>query len=142
MLREHQPAAPDQLQDDPNQRGCLLTHATSHVSAISASSAIVQPQTPSSSAASSRSLSVDFAARALRLRRLGVSRCWSVDRQSGAAYYLIHVELDRSALAAAGPIAVLPGMGAEVYVRARDRTALEFLVEPLVNATRRSMREH
>jgi len=64
------------------------------------------------------------------------------DRQSGAAYYLIHVELDRAALAAAGPIAVQPGMGAEVYVRALDRTALEFLVEPLVNAARRSMREH
>ena len=41
-----------------------------------------------------------------------------------------------------GPIAVQPGMGAEVYVRAHDRTALEFLVEPLVNAARRSMREH
>jgi HlyD family type I secretion membrane fusion protein len=53
------------------------------------------------------------------------------DRQSGAAYYLIHVELDPAALTAA-----------EVYVRARDRTALEFLVEPLVNATRRSLREH
>jgi HlyD family type I secretion membrane fusion protein len=64
------------------------------------------------------------------------------DRQSGAAYYLIHVELDPAALTAAGPVAVQPGMGAEVYVRARDRTALEFLVEPLVNATRRSLREH
>ena len=65
-----------------------------------------------------------------------------VDRQSSAAYYLIHVKLDRGALAGAGPIVVQPGMGAEVYVRTHDRTALEFLVEPLVNATRRSVREH
>jgi epimerase transport system membrane fusion protein len=64
------------------------------------------------------------------------------DRQSGAAYYLMHVELDRSALAEAGPIAIQPGMGAEVFVRTPDRSALEFLVEPLVNATRRSMRNH
>ena len=64
------------------------------------------------------------------------------DRQSGAAYYLMHVELDRTALAEAGSIAIQPGMGAEVFVRTLDRSALEFLVEPLVNATRRSMRNH
>jgi epimerase transport system membrane fusion protein len=64
------------------------------------------------------------------------------DRQTGAAYYLMHVELDRASLAKAGAVAVQPGMGAEVFVRTHDRTAIEFLIEPLLNAARRSLREH
>jgi hypothetical protein len=33
-------------------------------------------------------------------------------------------------------------MGAEVFVRTGDRTAIEFLLEPLRNAARRSLREY
>ena len=65
-----------------------------------------------------------------------------VDRHTGAPYFVVHVELDRDSLAQAGNIVVTPGMGAEVYVRTRDRTTLDFLLEPLVNAMRRSLREH
>jgi len=64
------------------------------------------------------------------------------DRQTGAAYYLIQVRLDRASLAHAGAVAIQPGMGAEVFVRTDDRTAIEFLLEPLWNASRRSLREH
>jgi epimerase transport system membrane fusion protein len=64
------------------------------------------------------------------------------DRQTGAAHYLIRIELDRASLARAGDVPVQPGMGAEVYVRTDDRTAIEFLLEPLLNAGRRSLREH
>jgi len=64
------------------------------------------------------------------------------DRQTGAAYYLIQVRLDRASLAHAGAVAIQPGMGAEVFVRTDDRTAIEFLLEPLWNAGRRSLREH
>jgi len=64
------------------------------------------------------------------------------DRQTGAPYYLLHVELDRASLAQAGPVEVQPGMGAEVFVRTHERSAMEFLLEPLVNAARRSLREH
>jgi HlyD family type I secretion membrane fusion protein len=64
------------------------------------------------------------------------------DRQTGAAYYLMHVELDRASLEKAGPIAIQPGMGAEVFVRTHDRTPIEFLLEPLLNAARRTLREH
>jgi HlyD family type I secretion membrane fusion protein len=65
-----------------------------------------------------------------------------IDRQSGAAFYLMHVELDRASLAKSGSVAVQPGMGAEIFVHTHDRTAIEFLLEPLVNAARRSLREH
>jgi HlyD family type I secretion membrane fusion protein len=64
------------------------------------------------------------------------------DRQTGASYFLMHVELDRASLAKAGAVAIQPGMGAEVFVRTHDRTAIEFLLEPLLNAARRSLREH
>jgi len=65
-----------------------------------------------------------------------------VDRHTGAPYFALHAELDRDSLAKAGDLVVSPGMGAEVFVRTRDRTTLDFLLEPLVNAMRRSLREH
>ncbi|WP_127996249.1 HlyD family type I secretion periplasmic adaptor subunit [Piscinibacter defluvii] len=65
-----------------------------------------------------------------------------VDRQTGAPYFVVHVELDRASLEHAGNPAVLPGMGAEVFVRTRERSAIDYLVEPLTNAMRRSMREY
>jgi multidrug efflux pump subunit AcrA (membrane-fusion protein) len=64
------------------------------------------------------------------------------DRHSGAPYFAVYVELDRDSLAKAGNVVASPGMGAEVFVRTRDRTTLDFLIEPLVNAMRRSLREH
>lgn len=65
-----------------------------------------------------------------------------IDRHTGAPYFTLHAELDRDSLARAGDLVVSPGMGAEVFVRTRDRTTLDFLLEPLVNAMRRSLREH
>jgi HlyD family type I secretion membrane fusion protein len=62
------------------------------------------------------------------------------DRATGATYYVMQVALDRASLERAGPVAVQPGMGAEVFVRTQARTALDFLLEPVVNAARRSMR--
>ena len=64
------------------------------------------------------------------------------DPHSGAPYFAIHVELDRDSLARSGNLHATPGMAAEVFVRTRDRTTLDFLTEPLVNAMRRSLREH
>lgn len=64
------------------------------------------------------------------------------DRHSGLPYFAVHVELDRESLSKAGNLVASPGMGAEVFIRTRDRTTLDFLLEPLVNAMRRSLREH
>lgn len=65
-----------------------------------------------------------------------------VDRHTGAPYFARHAEPDHDSLAKAGDLVVSPGMGAEVFVRTRERTTLDFLLEPLVNAMRRSLREH
>jgi multidrug efflux pump subunit AcrA (membrane-fusion protein) len=64
------------------------------------------------------------------------------DRQGGAPYYVVQVTLDAASLAAAGEVALQPGMAAEVFIRSRSGTALDFLVEPLLNAARRSLRQH
>lgn len=65
-----------------------------------------------------------------------------VDRHTGAPYFARHAEPDHDSLAKAGDLVVSPGMGAEVFARTRERTTLDFLLEPLVNAMRRSLREH
>lgn len=65
-----------------------------------------------------------------------------IDRQTGVPYFAVHVELDREALERAGHLAVMPGMGAEIFIRTRERTAFDYLAEPLVNAMRRSLREY
>jgi HlyD family type I secretion membrane fusion protein len=63
-------------------------------------------------------------------------------KDTGLPYYLVHVELDRQSLARAGEVALRPGMAAEVFVRTRERSALDYLLEPIVNAMRRSFREY
>jgi epimerase transport system membrane fusion protein len=65
-----------------------------------------------------------------------------VDAQTQVPYFLIHVELDALALKRAGEVSLQPGMGAEVYVRTRERTAFGYLMEPFVIAARRSFREY
>jgi len=77
----------------------------------------------------------------VRGRVVNVSADALTDRQTGAGYYLLRVALDRASLDSAG-LAIQPGMGAEVFVRGSERTALDYLLEPLLAATRRAYREH
>ncbi len=63
------------------------------------------------------------------------------DPQGGPPYFLIQVEVPASVAEAAG-VTLLPGMATEVFVTTSDRTALEFLLEPLLSGLRRSFREH
>lgn len=65
-----------------------------------------------------------------------------VDRASGRPYYTAHVDVDPKSLAEAGEgIKLSAGMPAEVYIRTRERTALDYLLEPVTDTLRRSMRE-
>jgi len=60
----------------------------------------------------------------------------------GLHYFAVQVEVSPDALERAQHGPLLPGMAAEVYIKTHERTALEFLVEPLTAAMRRSFREH
>jgi HlyD family type I secretion membrane fusion protein len=64
------------------------------------------------------------------------------DRQSGIPYYVTHIQLSPQSLHAAGDLALHPGMAAEVYIKTRERTALDYLVEPLTNSIRRAFRDY
>jgi len=65
-----------------------------------------------------------------------------VDPRSGAPYFSVQVEVSPEALAKAGQLALQPGMAAEVFIKTSDRSALDFLLDPLTSAMRRSFREH
>ncbi len=56
-------------------------------------------------------------------------------------FYLARIEVDRKALADAGDLHMYPGMPAEVYIRTHSRTALDYLLTPITNSMRRSLRE-
>ncbi|KAF0161998.1 MAG: HlyD family secretion protein [Rhodocyclaceae bacterium] len=66
------------------------------------------------------------------------------DSASAAAdkvYYLVHVEISRDSLKAVGDLTLLPGMPISAFIRTRDRSAIDYLFEPVTDILRRSMRE-
>jgi HlyD family type I secretion membrane fusion protein len=64
-----------------------------------------------------------------------------VDTQSGAPYYVVHVDVSAGALADAGNLRMQAGMPAEVYIRTDSRTAFDYIVAPVTAYLRRGMRE-
>ncbi|MGQ0656871.1 MAG: HlyD family type I secretion periplasmic adaptor subunit, partial [Chromatiales bacterium] len=63
------------------------------------------------------------------------------DEQTRAPYYLAHITVDKESLRAAGELRLLPGMPAEVFIKTQARTALDYLLEPVMGSLRRSLRE-
>jgi len=64
-----------------------------------------------------------------------------VDTQTGAPYYVVHVDVSAGALAAAGNLHMQAGMPAEVYIRTDSRTAFDYIFAPVTAYLRRGMRE-
>jgi HlyD family type I secretion membrane fusion protein len=63
-----------------------------------------------------------------------------VDQQSGAPYYIVHIDVPEKALVAAS-LRLQAGMPAEVFIRTDSRTALDYLLAPVTAYLRRAMRE-
>lgn len=68
------------------------------------------------------------------------------DNMTREAYYVVRLAIDPSSLkqaqASSGePVSLSPGMGAEVFMTTRARSALEYLFDPLLQGINRSMRE-
>jgi HlyD family type I secretion membrane fusion protein len=61
-----------------------------------------------------------------------------VDADSHAAYYSVHIEVDRGSL---HDLVMQAGMPAEVYIRTDSRTVLDYLLAPVTQSLRRAMRE-
>jgi membrane fusion protein, epimerase transport system len=64
-----------------------------------------------------------------------------VDPQTRAAHYVAQVEIDTDAVARAGAPELQAGMPAEVIIRGRERTPLEYLTQPVADVLRRGARE-
>lgn len=64
------------------------------------------------------------------------------DERTGLQYFLAKVEIDQDDLSASGDrLELIPGMPAEVFILTGERTALDYLVRPLVESVTRSFRE-
>jgi HlyD family type I secretion membrane fusion protein len=64
-----------------------------------------------------------------------------VDQQTGAPYYIVHIDVTEQALANAGNLKLQAGMPAEVYIRTDSRTAVDYLLAPVTAYLSRAMRE-
>ena len=63
-----------------------------------------------------------------------------VDQQTGAPYYIVHIDVPEKALADSN-LRLQAGMPAEVFIRTDSRTALDYLLAPVTSYLRRAMRE-
>jgi membrane fusion protein, type I secretion system len=64
-----------------------------------------------------------------------------IDDATRTPYYTAHVRIAPEALKAESHVTLYPGMPAEIFVRTRDRTTLDYLLEPVTNSLRRAGRE-
>lgn len=64
-----------------------------------------------------------------------------VDQATSQAYYVVHVAASDASLAANRQITPQAGMPAEVYLQGDERTALQYLLEPVLQVLRRAGRE-
>jgi HlyD family type I secretion membrane fusion protein len=64
-----------------------------------------------------------------------------VDRERGYSYYTAQVEADPQALERAGGMKLQAGMPAEVFVKGDERTALRYLIEPVLQSLQHAGRE-
>jgi HlyD family secretion protein len=63
------------------------------------------------------------------------------DQRTGESYFTARIRLKKESLAAAGKIEPYPGMPAEVYIVTGKRRAIDYVLSPIVDSTRRSFRE-
>jgi len=64
-----------------------------------------------------------------------------VDKADNSSYSIARVTVTPQALQEAGDLRLQAGMPAEVFVKTSSRTALQYLLDPIVGFTQRAMRE-
>lgn len=64
------------------------------------------------------------------------------DQRTGQPYYLARIALADGEVNLLAPLALQPGMPAEAMIKSRERTALEYLVQPLADTMARTWREN
>jgi len=61
--------------------------------------------------------------------------------KNGVPFYQVHIRPDSKSLKQAGIIGIQPGMAAEVFILTEGRSALDYLLAPITDTLRKSMRE-
>lgn len=61
--------------------------------------------------------------------------------KNGIPFYMVHIRPDRESMRQATTKALQPGMAAEVFILTEGRTTLDYLLSPVTDAMRRSLRE-
>jgi len=64
-----------------------------------------------------------------------------VDKEGNPPHYMVKIEPNQESLKKAGDLELQSGMAAEVYIKTRARTVLDYLLEPITLSLRRAMRE-
>jgi HlyD family secretion protein len=64
----------------------------------------------------------------------------SVDERTGAAWYVVDIEITPEEMAKLGGLKLVPGMPAEVFIQTRKRTLLAILTKPLMDQVYRAFR--
>ena len=64
-----------------------------------------------------------------------------VERTSGTPYYTVHVDVAPEELQKAGNLRLQAGMPVEVLIKTAERTALQYLLDPVTAFVGRSLRE-
>ena len=64
-----------------------------------------------------------------------------IDEVSKEAYYKVSIEIDRTSVAGELARRMVPGMPVDVIISTGERTALQYLFDPLLDAFAKSMRE-
>jgi HlyD family secretion protein len=70
-----------------------------------------------------------------------VSADLTQDQRSGASYYTVRVALKPEELAKLGANKVVPGMPVDVFIKTSGRTALSYLIKPLMDQAERALKE-
>ena len=72
---------------------------------------------------------------------IGLSADRLVDQQSGESYYETRVMITKGELSKLGDIQLIPGMPAEVMILTGERTALAYLLDPILDGLSRSFKQ-
>lgn len=70
-----------------------------------------------------------------------VSPTTSTNEEQGTTFYTAKVNVPDNELNKLGDVKLIPGMPVEVFVKTKDRTALNYLVKPLLDQVNRAFRE-
>ena len=63
------------------------------------------------------------------------------DRVTGGVFYQLIIKINQEEMSKLGQLKLIPGMPAEVFIKTKDRTTMNYLLKPLLDQINRAFRE-